>query len=549
MRPSGIAAAHLGVREGRRHGLVDPRDRGRPDITMHETQLTLDGGPLTIEQVVSVARGGAEVTLGSPAIQRINAARGAVEERLRDGRAIYGINTGFGSLSRVRIEGDAVRDLQRNLVRSHAAGVGDLLPDDVVRAMMLVLAASLARGHSGVRRETVQTILDLLNRRVTPVVPSRGSVGASGDLAPLAHVALGLMGEGRCRAGGILQPIAGAMRVRDINPVELDAKEGLALINGTHFMTAMAALALHDIDRVVSAATIAAAMAIDACRATDVFLDDRLHAARNQPGPRTIATRLRNLLKGSTILPSHVENDPRVQDPYCLRAAPQVMGAAIEVIDTLRRAIVDELGGVTDNPLVFPGDHGDRSAILSGGNFHGMPIAIPMDAARVGLSHLAGIAERRVNWLVSAHDPQNPVPPYLSPGPGLHSGLMIAQYAAAACCNELQVLAHPASVHNVTTSAGIEDYNSFGATSALMLRQAVERCREVIAIELLVMSEGLEHQRPLKSGDLVERAHQAIRAVVPALKADRPPAPDIAELTRLIGCGSLEEAIASEAER
>lgn len=513
--------------------------------------IVLDGSPLSIEQVEGVARRDRLLILAPQAREAMTQAREALTRRLATGETMYGINTGFGSLSRVRIDAAGLRDVQRNLIRSHAAGVGEPLPRDVVRAMMAILAASLARGASGVRPACVDSIITLLERDITPVVPSRGSVGASGDLAPLSHIALAMIGEGRATYGGASGPTGRFLVACGIEPLVLEAKEGLALINGTHLMSAMAALALADVARLADAAVAAAALSIDACRATDAFLDPRLHEARRQPGQRDVAARMKLLLAGSTILAAHKENDPRVQDPYCLRASPQVIGAALDAIGFVREVVQRELGAVTDNPLVFT--QGDRCDVISGGNFHGMPLAIAMDVAKIALAHVAGISERRVNWVVSAVDAENPVPSYLSPKPGLHSGLMIAQYAAAACCNELQTLAHPASVHNVTTSAGIEDYNSFGATSALQLRQAVELATHVIAIELMVMTEAMEYQRPLRSGAGVERTVAAVRAAVPKLVADRPPAPDIAAVAGLIRDGRIVADTAgfalSEAER
>jgi histidine ammonia-lyase len=488
--------------------------------------VQLDGRPLSIEDVVGVARGGRTAVLAPTARTAMDAARAALERRAAGDEALYGINTGFGSLSRVRIPAGELAALQVNLVRSHAAGVGDPLDREVVRAMMLVLAASLARGRSAVRPAVVELVLAMLAADVVPVIPSRGSVGASGDLAPLAHLALVLIGEGEAWHAGTRRPGNEALRAAGLAPVALAAKEGLALINGTHLMCAVGALAMHDIARLVHAATGATAMAIDACRATDAFLDTRIHAARNQPGQMAVAEELRALLAGSQVLAAHRENDPRVQDPYSFRCAPQVLGAARDVLGFARSVVERELGGVTDNPLVFA--DGGATDIVSGGNFHGMPLALALDAAKMALVPMAAISERRTFWILSGHDAHNPVKPYLAGNPGTESGLMIAQYAAAACCNELQVLAHPASAHNVPTSAGIEDINSMGATSANHLRAAVRLATDVIAIELLVMAEGLEAQRPLRSGAGVEALHAEVRARVPRLAGDRPPAGDIA---------------------
>lgn len=483
--------------------------------------VTLTGEPLSIDAVAAVARDGATVALAEHVRQAINQARATVEAIAAGDEPIYGINTGFGSLSRVRIDHDGLHDLQRNIVRSHAACVGEPLPKSVVRAMMLILAASLARGHSGVRLELVKRLVEMLNGDCVPVIPSRGSVGASGDLAPLAHLALGLIGEGALHDG------------KSVAPLTLESKEGLALINGTHMMCAIGALALADIDRILAAATVSTAMAFDACRASHAPLDERLHAVRNQPGQNQIAAALRALLADSEIAPAHLENDPRVQDPYSLRAAPQVLGAAVDQINHVRRTIEAELGAVSDNPLVFGDD------IVSGGNFHGMPLAISLDTLRIALCHVAGIAERRVFWVLSGADTVNPVTPYLASDPGLHSGLMVAQYTAAALCNELGVLAHPASPGNISTAAGIEDYNSMGATAALLAMQSVELVRNVIAIELLVMTQAFEHQRPLKSGAGVEAAYEAVRREVKPFTEDRTPSPDIAKVAAMIEAGLI----------
>ena len=499
--------------------------------------LVLSGAAFTLAEVEQVARSGRPVELGGKAAGALDAGRKALEGVLSDGEAHYGINTGFGSFSRQRIGAKDLADLQRNLIRSHASGVGKALGRDVVRGMMLLLAGSLSRGLSGVHQETARRVVDLLNAGITPVVPEIGSVGASGDLAPLAHVAMVLIGEGECEFQGKVTTAAKALAKAGLEPITLDAKEGLALINGTHLMAASGALLMRDFDRVFGAALVASAMSIDACRATDAFLDARVHEARCQPGQMHVAARVRELIDGSEIIPSHTLNDPRVQDPYSLRCVPQVLGAVHDAAGYVRGCIERELGAVTDNPLVFK--RGKTTDIVSAGNFHGMPLAIPLDALAIALSHVAGIAERRVYHMLSAFDEQTGLPPYLSPKPGLHSGLMIAQYAAAACCNEIIGLATPASVANISTSAGMEDYNSFGPRSAAKARRALELTRSVIAIELLCASEAIEHHRPLKSSPAVERALKVIRGRVPKLKADRPPAPDIAAIEEMIAAGEL----------
>ncbi|MGH9160747.1 MAG: HAL/PAL/TAL family ammonia-lyase [Vicinamibacteraceae bacterium] len=491
--------------------------------------VTLDGGPLTIDQVERVARGGASVHLGPMAASQVRTSRQRVEAVLPSERVLYGINTGFGSLSRERIARGELRDLQHNLVRSHAAGVGLPLPESLVRATMVILAASLCRGYSGVRLELVEHIVALLNRRITPIVPSVGSVGASGDLAPLAHIALVLIGEGRATRNGQPLDAAAAHAELGLTPLDLEAKEGLALVNGTHLMAADAALLCADVARLFDAALLANAMSNDAAKATDTFLDPRVYDVRAQPGPRAVAGSLRSCLQGSTIVSSHRTNDPRVQDPYSFRCAPLVLGTALDAFLYVRDRVRDELAAVTDNPLVFSDD-----AIVSAGNFHGMPVALPLDVLGLLLTHVAGIAQQRVFALLAARDPESGLVPHLSPKPGLCSGLMLAQYTAAACCNELVGLAAPATVANLQTSAGIEDYNSFGPRAGAKARRALELARWVVAIELLCAAQALELHRPLRSGEAVERAWERIRTVVPSLTTDRPPGPDIEALARLV---------------
>ncbi len=504
---------------------------------MNSTLVVLDGGPLSIDSLCAVARGGAQVALSADARARVVAARSGMLARAAGGEAMYGINTGFGSFSNVRLPPAQLAQLQTNIIRSHACGVGDALDVESVRAMMVVLAASLARGHSGVRAEVIDSLIAHLNHALTPVVPSRGSVGASGDLAPLAHIAQGLMGEGvMIVAGGSIAADA-AQRSAGIAPLQLAEKEGLALINGTHLMSALGALAMHDVRNLTHAALVANAMALDGCRAATSVLDGRIHAARKQPGQQRVAAALAALLDGSQIGPAHANDDPRVQDPYALRASPQVLGAVVDAMDYSRATIERELDAVTDNPLVF--ESAARWDVLSGANFHGMPLAIALDLLKISLSHLAGIAERRIYWALSGHDRESKLPAHLSAQPGINSGFMIVQYAAAACCNELRTLAYPSSVGNISTCAGIEDYNSMGATSALHAREAIRIARDVIACELLVMAQAIDVQRPLRSGAGVEDAHRIVRSVVQPLHEDRSPAPDIAAISRLIASGAF----------
>lgn len=500
--------------------------------------LILDRSPLSFSDVLAVARGGRSVQVAESVYSNLERSRQRLEAVIADGDPHYGINTGFGSLARQRVPDADLETLQVNLVRSHAACVGEPLPDDVVRAMLLLLAASLSRNRSGVRPIVVEQIADLLNAGITPVVPETGSVGASGDLAPLAHAALVLLGEGEARVGSATMSGAQALKKAGIKPLALKAKEGLALLNGTHLMAARAVLLIHEFDQLFDAAILAAAMSIDACRGTDSALDPRVYKARNQPGPTMTAAKLKQALSGSEIIPSHLKDDKRVQDPYSLRCVAVVLGAAADAAAYVRNAVQHELGAVTDNPLVL-----EDGAIVSAGNFHGMPLAIPLDTLALSIAHIAGIAERRVFYMLGARDPETNLSPYLSKTPGTQSGLMITQYTAAACCNEIIGLCTPASVSNIPTSAGTEDYNSFGPRSASKANQALALARRVVAIEFLCAAQGIEHHRPLKSGLLVERAHQVVRSTVPVLEQDRPPSPDIEAIASMIQNGNFSQAV------
>ncbi len=507
-----------------------------------QVTVTLDSAGLELPSVHAVARRGARVSIAPSAIARMNASRAVVEDLLTDGKPHYGINTGFGSLSRKRISDQDVAALQRNLIRSHSAGVGQHLPADVVRGMMLLLAASLCRGVSGVRPVIAQTLAAMLNAGITPAVPESGSVGASGDLAPLAHMALACLGEGHVLHKGGTAPAGPALAAAGITALELQAKEGLAMINGTHLMAAQASLLQHDAGVLLNSAVAAAAMSIDAARATDAFLDPRVYVHRRHHGPAAIAAQLRRWLEGSQILPSHREDDPRVQDPYSFRCAPAVLGAASDALLYINHEVHEEIAAVTDNPLVFPATTGAEptpAAIVSAGNFHGMPIAIPLDVLTIALSHIAGISERRVFWMLAAYEKESQLPHYLTPTPALNSGLMIVQYTAAACCNEIIGLCTPASVANISTSAGIEDYNSFGPRAAAKARRAMDLASAVVAIEFICAAQGIEYHRPLKTGTRLETLHDRIRRVVPTLTDDRPPHPDIEAVRTLLMNGEL----------
>jgi histidine ammonia-lyase len=491
---------------------------------------------LTFDAVVAVARSGARVELAPEAVARVQAARNLIQQIVDEDRVVYGVTTGFGHLSRVHIGRTQLAGLQRNLLRSHASGVGELLPADVTRALMLLLANSLARGHSGVRVEVIQTLLGLLNARVQPLIPSRGSVGASGDLTPLAHLGLALIGEGEMLYDGRQLPSAEAMRLAGLEPLELQPKEGLAIINGTHLMEALGVLTLRDAQALLAAAEVAAAMSVEALMGSFAPFDARIHALRPQPGQAAVAARLRDLLAGSEINPSH-QGCARVQDPYTLRCIPQVLGAVRDALGYCAGVFESELAAVTDNPLLFPAD----GVSLSGGNFHGQPLALALDMLAIAVAQLAGFSERRTFGLLGPHDwDEQGAPLFLTPNPGLNSGYMIPQYVAAALVNEIKVLAHPASIDSIPTSAGMEDWNSMGATAAHKARQAVSLAARVVAIELLCAAQMLEFRKPLKPGRGVLKAYEQVRALVPALADDRPPAPDIERLAVAVLAGGLD---------
>ncbi len=494
----------------------------------------VNGDSLTLEQTRQVADGGA-VTLAESARPRVRRARRFVEATLAYGDVVYGINTGFGALADVRVPPDSLRRLQVNLVRSHAAGVGEALSEPVVRAMLLQRANVLAKGFSGCRLQVIDTLLALLNARVHPVIPSRGSVGASGDLAPLAHLALVLIGEGEAFLGGTRMPGADALSRAGIAPLTLEAKEGLALLNGTQAMTSVGGLALLDALHLVAAADIVGAMTLEAVRGTPAAFDPRIHAVRPHAGQRESAARLRALVEGSPIRESHRDRkaDPRVQDAYTLRCMPQVHGAVRDALAHARRTVETEINSATDNPLVFlHADDPTQGEVLSGGNFHGAPVALCLDYAAVALATLGTISERRVERLVNPD--LSGLPAFLSPAPGLNSGLMLAQVTAASLVAENAVLAHPASPATLPTSAGKEDHVSMGMTAALKFAQVTENVGHILAIELLCAAQALEFVKPLRPGPLLSEATARVRALVPPLEEDRALSPDIERLAPLV---------------
>ncbi len=498
---------------------------------------------LDLQALADVARGGRKVEISPGAREAMARARAVVDAVVAGGDqapAVYGVNTGFGALAEVRISAAQVTQLQQNLVRSHAAGIGQPLARDAVRGMMLLRAAVLATGRSGARVVCCERLCELLAAGVHPIIPARGSVGASGDLAPLAHLALGMIGEGEAEFRGETLPAAEALKRAGIEPLTLAAKEGLTLLNGTQHMTSVGGLAVFDADATCRIADLAGALSLEALKGTARAFDARVVAARPHPGQIAVAAVLRELLEGSPIAESH-KDCGKVQDPYSLRCMPQVHGATRDVLAYARSVLEREAASSTDNPLVFVDDDG-TGEMISGGNFHGQPVALALDAAAIALAELANISERRVEQLVNPHLSSG-LPPFLAPDSGLHSGFMIAQVAAASLVSENKILAHPASVDSIPSSAGREDHVSMGATAALKLATIGSHVRDVLAIELLCAAQGLDLRRPLRTTPKLEAIHAVIRSRVPAMMVDRPLSPDIAAVRAMIDDGSILAAL------
>lgn len=495
-------------------------------------EVVIDGNSLRLEDVVAVARQYAPVAISRSARERAGAGRAVVDRLIAEGAVVYGVTTGFGKLSDVAIPPDRLADLQRNLVRSHSVGVGDPLPESEVRAMMLLRANVIAKGHSGARPEIADLLVAMLNAGLYPRVPEQGSVGASGDLAPLAHLALALIGEGTLHRGDRSGGASEMLAVAGLQPVQLQPKEGLALINGTQAHTAVAALGLVDAHKLWRVANIAGAMSLEALMGTPTAFDPRIHDVRGQLGQAATAAALRELLADSQIRESHRHGDRRVQDAYCLRCMPQVHGPVLDAIDFCAGVIGRELNAATDNPLIF----GDE--LVSGGNFHGQSVSMALDFLAIALTNLAVISERRIDRLVNP-DISEGLPPFLTRDAGVNSGLMMAQVTAAALASECKVLAHPASVDSIPTGGSKEDVVPMAMAAAYKCRRVVRNVRYVLAIELMAAAQGLDFRAPLKPGRGVARAHAAVRKHVDGLEDDRVLSPDIEALASAIAADAF----------
>ena len=498
--------------------------------------LELNGQRLTLKQIADIADVREEVKLSVEASARAERSREVVRKIVDEARTVYGVNTGFGRLSDVRIEQSQLAQLQLNLVRSHACGLGAPLSERESRAMLLLRANVLARGFSGARPAVIEHLIAMLNRGVTPVIPEKGSVGASGDLAPLAHLALTVIGEGEAFYQGERLPSREALSRARVEPLQLEVKEGLALLNGTQAMAAVGGLALYRAEKVTHLADVAGAMTLEALKGTPVAFDERIHAVRPHAGQLAVAAHLRELLSSSEIRKSHIENDPRVQDAYSLRCMPQVHGAVRNALRHAADVIEIETGSATDNPLVFT----ETGEVLSGGNFHGAPVALSLDYAAMAMTDLMSITERRIDRLVNP-DLNEDLPPFLTSEPGLTSGFMMMQVTAVALLNEAKVLAHPASIDNVPTDGGKEDHVSMGMTAATKLRSLVANAELITAIELVSGAQALEYRAPLRPGKGVQAAYEIVRSMVAPLGGDRSMSAEIERVAGAIREGAFNE--------
>lgn len=523
--------------------------------------MLIEPGTLSLDQLQAIHRSGVRLQLADSCLAGVAASAAVVQAAAAGDAPVYGVNTGFGKLANQRISQTQLDTLQLNLIRSHSVGVGEPLQPAVVRLMLALKAASLARGYSGVRQVVVDTLIAVYNAGLVPYVPSQGSVGASGDLAPLAHMTLALLGEGEMLVDGKAQPALPLLQAAGIAPLKLAAKEGLALINGTQTSTALALHALLTFEPVLEAALVVGALTVDAARGSDGPFDPRIHALRGQPGQIDVAQYYRALLSGSEIRQSHQEGDDRVQDPYCLRCQPQVVGACLDSLRHAALVLVREANAVTDNPLVFadnaamaaaPGrpkqgtapaggsaahEMASVGAMISGGNFHAEPVALAADACALAIAEVGAIAERRIAMLIDSNVSR--LPPFLTADAGLNSGFMIAHVTAASLASENKSLAHPASVDSLPTSANQEDHVSMATFAARRLQPMIANTAHILGIELLAAAQGIEFLRPLKSSDALEQVHALLRTQISAMTQDRYLAPDMAHATTLVTSGAL----------
>jgi histidine ammonia-lyase len=495
--------------------------------------MNLTPGSLTLETLQAIHAGGAPLAIDASAMAQVRASAAVVQRAAQSNAPTYGVNTGFGKLASTRISEADLATLQLNLIRSHSVGVGEPLAPQIVRLMLALKAASLARGYSGVRPLVIDTLLAVHNADLVPYVPSQGSVGASGDLAPLAHMTLALMGEGEMLVDGTRVPAAPLLRAARIESLRLEAKEGLALINGTQTSTALALHALLTFEPVLEGALVVGALTVDAARGSDGPFDPRIHALRGQPGQIDVAQYYRTLLAGSAIRMSHLEGDDRVQDPYSLRCQPQVVGACLDQLRHAALVLVREANAVTDNPLVFAED----GMLISGGNFHAEPVALAADAMAVAIAEVGAIAERRIAMLIDTGVSR--LPPFLTADAGLNSGFMIAHVTAAALASENKSMAHPASVDSLPTSANQEDHVSMATFAARRLQPMIANTAHILGIELLAAAQGIEFLRPLRSSPALEAVHALVREHCPSIAVDRYLAPDIERATALVISGAL----------
>ena len=512
---------------------------------MHNKVIKIDGESLTIEDVVLVARQNAKVIISEFAEKRVVKSRDALQKMVDAGKVIYGVNTGFGALANTKISSEEIRRLQVNLIRSHSAGVGKPLPKEVVRAAMLLRANTLAKGYSGVRLGVLETLIEMLNKHVHPIIPEKGSVGASGDLAPLSHLTLVLIGEGKAEYKGKVLSGRQAMQQAGIEPLTLEAKEGIALNNGTQIMTALAALAVHDAEKLIQTAEIAAALTLEALLGVYDAFDKRIHKTRPHPGQVATARNIRSLISGSKLVHSGAEALEKLgypQDPYSLRCIPQVLGATRDAVAYARKTVETEINAATDNPLVFA----DDCVCLSGGNFHGQPIAVAMDTLATAITIIGNFSERRTARLIDQKLSRG-LPPFLvSPQAkkGLNSGFMTLQYTAAALASENKVLTHPACADSIPTSANFEDFVSMGTTAAAKATQIIRNTQRIVAIELICAAQAVEFREYEKLGKGTKQAYMAVRDKVPALEEDRQLSSDIETVVKeLVQSGKLVEIV------